>query len=123
MGRTSTAKRSVKVTLCTPGLGPRLFSLTEGATLADLLREAGEPTVGPGVVIDGKPIEEFTALKSAMTVSLTLVPPPSAGKRSWRDSVGAVQDTPEFREMVAAGRAIRDAATAAAREPVDLDPQ
>ena len=109
MGRTSTAKRSIKFTQFTPGLGPRLFSRTEGATVADLLREAGEPITGVSVLTDGKPIEEVTALKSGMIVCLAPTPPTSSGKRSWRDSVGTVQDTPEFQEMIAAGRAIREA--------------
>ncbi len=50
---------------------------------------------------------------------LLSVPPPSTAKRSWRDSVGTVQDTPEFREMISAGRAIREADEEAARDPID----
>ena len=75
----------------------------------------------PNVLIDGKPIEEVTALKSGMTVSLGAVPPAAVGKRSWRDSVRTVRDTPEFREMIAAGQAIREADDEAANGPIAPD--
>jgi hypothetical protein len=121
MARSSIAKRSVRVTVLRSGLEPRPFSMQVGATLADLLREVGEPIAGSGVLIDGKPIEEIVTLKTGMTVSLGTAPPPSVAKRSWRDSVGTVQDTPEFREMIAAGRAIREADTEAPRDQFDSD--
>ncbi len=109
MSSATTAKPYTEVTLLRPEEGPQTFTLPEGATLADLLRAAGVAISSPSMLIDNRPIEEFVVLKSGMVISIVPESSKTPTKRSWRDSVGTVQDTPAFREMIAAGRAIREA--------------
>jgi sulfur carrier protein ThiS len=123
MASALTAKQCVEVVLVRPGVGPQTFTLREGATLADLLREVGATVSNPNLLvdIDGRPIEELVLLKSGMKVTLAHNPSGSIRRRSWMDSVGTVQDTPAFQEMIAAGRAIREADEEAAHDQIDQD--
>ncbi len=115
MGKASTKKRGMEVSLVRPIEGTRTFALPQGATLGDLFREAGTSLDGAKVLVDGRPIEDVYTLKSGTTI--TILPAPSNG--SWRDSVGTVQDTAAFREMIAAGREIREAEREAARSQAE----
>ena len=63
MSSATTAKQYTEVTLLRPEEGPQTFTLPEGATLADLLREAGADVRSPNMLIDGRPIEEVRALE------------------------------------------------------------
>jgi hypothetical protein len=83
--------------------------LPEGATLADLLREAGAAICSPKLLIDGRPIEEAMTLGHGMTIAIVPEPPETPRKRSWLDTVGMFADDPDFEEAVAEGRAIREA--------------
>src|SRR5262245_41148699 len=116
MGTTSTAERCTEITLVRPDGGSQTLTLPEGATLGDGLRAAGAATRIPHVLIDGRPIEEAITLKSGMMITILHEPPQAPSSGSWRDSVGTVQDTPAFRELVASGRAIREAEREAARK-------
>jgi len=117
----STAKRGVEVTLLRPDLGSQTFTLPEGATLADLLREAGGGIQAKNILIDGRPLEEFLILNPGMAVTVVPEPPPSPAKRSWQDTVGWFADDPTFEEMVAAGRAYREADRQATLEQLDRE--
>jgi len=121
MSIASTANRGVEVTLLRPDLGSQTFSLPEGATLADLLREAGGGIQAKNILIDGRPLEEFLILNSGMAI--TVIPEPLAGpgKRSWLDTVGIFADDPTFEEAVAAGRAYREADRQATLEQLDRE--
>jgi hypothetical protein len=121
MSSATAAKPYTEVTLLRPEEGPQTFTLPEGATLADLLRSAGVAISSPSMLIDNRPIEEFVVLKSGMVISIVPESAKTPTKRSWRDSVGTVEDTPAFREMIAAGRAIREAEREAARTLADQD--
>jgi hypothetical protein len=109
MSSATTAKPYTEVTLLRPDEGPQTFTLPEGATLADLLRAASADDRNCKMLIDGRPIAEVLFLNSGMTIAMVPEPPRAPSKRTWRDSVGTVQDTPEFRAMIAEGRAIREA--------------
>lgn len=121
MATVSAGKRSIEVTLIRPDADSQTFTLPEGATLGDLLREAGAPMPRPRFLIDGDPIEDAVILRSGMTVTLIPEPPEAGGKRSWLEAVGLFADDPTFAEAVAEGRAIREADRRAARE--DADPE
>jgi sulfur carrier protein ThiS len=121
MGAASTAKRCVQVTLLRPGVGQQDFKLPEGATLADLLREAGQDGFDSNVLIDDQPVEEHVTLKSGTIITLPFKSTRSTVKRSWKDSVGTVQDTSAYREMIAAGRAIRGTEQEAIGDRIDQD--
>jgi hypothetical protein len=121
MSKTSTAERWTEVTVLRPGGGSQTFTLPNGARLGDLLREAGATILSPNVLIDGRPIEEAVILKSGMTISILPEPPQEPSKRDWRSTVGIVQDTPAFREMIAQGRAIREADRKATLEQLDAE--
>ena len=108
MGTVSTVKRCAEVTLLRPGADPQPFALEEGSTLADLFRAAGGEIRASAVTIDGRAVEEAVILKSGMTIMIVPEPAQLQPKRSWQDTLGKVQDTPAFREMIAAGRAIRE---------------
>jgi hypothetical protein len=110
-----TAKQGVEVILVRPGVGPQTFVLHEGATLADLLRDAGTGISSPNALIDGRPVEDVLNLKSGMIITVLPEPSQAPSNESWRETVGTVHDTPFFREMIAAGRAIREAEREAVR--------
>jgi hypothetical protein len=116
----STLKREAEVTLLRPDLGSQTFNLPEGATLADLLREAGGEIQAKNVLIDGRPLEELVILNSGMAI--TVIPEPlGQRKRSWLDTVGMFADDPDFAEAVAAGRAYREADRHATLEQLDRE--
>src|SRR5947209_15250494 len=121
MSTVSTATRCAEVTLLRPDGDPQTFSLPEGATLADLLREAGAAIHSPNVLIDGRPIEEVMVLKSGMMITILPEPPQAPPEKDWRSTVGMFQDTPAFRAMIAEGRAIREADREAARKQAEQD--
>ncbi len=116
MAPVSTAKRTIGVTLYRPGTEMQTFTLPEGATLADLLREAGVEARDSGLLIDGRSIEALMTLRPGMRVTILPEPIGAGGIRSWRDTIGMFADDPDFEEMVQAGRAIREADRQAARE-------
>jgi hypothetical protein len=121
MGTALTAQQGVQVTLFSPDLGQRTFDLPEGATLADLLREAGVAIGSPNVLIDGRPIEDALVLKPGVSVTILPERPRMPAKGSWRDTVGMFADDPTFEEMVAEGRAYREADRKATLEEMDRE--
>jgi sulfur carrier protein ThiS len=121
MGKILSAKECAELTLLHPGLGPRTFTLHEGATLADLLRAAGLAIHGPNIMIDGRPIEEAMVLKSGMVITVLPELPQAPSEGSWRDTVGMFADDPDFEAMVEAGRAIREADRKSTLEELDRE--
>jgi hypothetical protein len=87
MSMASIAKRGVEVTLLRPDLGPQTFTLPEGATLADLLREAGAGIQAKNILIDGRPLEEVLILNSGMAITVVPEPPPDPRTGLSRDDV------------------------------------
>jgi hypothetical protein len=121
MATVSTAKRSIEVTLFRPDREAQTFTSPEGATLADLLREAGSAIRSPNVQIDGRPIEQVMTLESGMNI--TIDPEASSGQSngSWRATVGTFSNPDFLREVIAEGRAIREADREAARNQTEQD--
>jgi sulfur carrier protein ThiS len=98
------------VTLIRDGVGKEVHNLPEGATLADLLREAQAAETPHVTRINGRSIEEYLVLQPDMVVTITPVISGPVTKHSWRETFGMFKDDPHFQEMVDAGRAIREAA-------------
>ena len=121
MSTVSTTERCTEVTLFLADGGSRALTLPEGATLADLLREAGAAIRSPNILIDGRPIEEVLVVKSGMMITILPEPPQAPPEKDWRRTVGMFQDTPAFRAMIAEGRAIREADREAARKQAEQD--
>ena len=121
MATVSTAKRSIEVTLMRPDIGAQTYTLPEGATLGDLLRQAGAVIRSPNLLIDGRAIQEVTPLESGMAITILPEPPETPGKRSWLDAVGMFADDADFEAMVEDGRAIREADRQAVREEADRE--
>jgi hypothetical protein len=121
MSIASTVNGVMEVTLLRPDLGSQTFTLPDGATLADLLREAGGGIQAKNILIDGRPLEEVLILNSGMAITVVPEPPPSPAKRSWRDTVGWFADDPDFQAMVDAGRAYREADRQATLEQLDRE--
>lgn len=96
------------VTLLRPGIGTETMVLTEGSTLADLLRQAGVRPSNSSIFIDGRELAEHLVLKNGMVI--TVVPQAkNAATQSWRDLMGDFHDDPAFEEMMQAVQAARDA--------------
>jgi hypothetical protein len=116
MATVSTEKGTIEVRLLRTGQDLRTYTLPEGATLADLMREANTTYRSSNLLVDGRYLESAIVLKSGMLITIMPEPAGSRGIRSWRDTVGMFADDPHFDEMVEAGRAIREADRLAARE-------
>lgn len=97
-----------KITLLRIGEGVQQFDLSPGATLADLLREAGADLDGREVMIDGRPIEEAIALRPGMIVSLSRRAESPPDPQLWRSTVGMFKDDPGFAEFIEDVRARRE---------------
>ena len=104
------------VVLLRLGVGKQEFALPAGATLADLLREAGITPDDQEIMIDGRRLEETLVLHPGTIVTVMPRPQEISRPRSWRDTVGMFRGDPVFAEIVAAGRAIREAEREAARQ-------
>jgi sulfur carrier protein ThiS len=97
------------VVLLRLGVGKQEFVLPEGATLADLLREAGVNPDDREIMIDGRRLAEILVLQPGMIVTVlaragaTSRPPP------WRDTIGMFHDDPVFEEMMRLVQAEREA--------------
>ncbi len=108
----ATAEKNV-VTLIRQGIGREEYSLSEGATLADLLRQARARAEDVTISIDGRPLEGLVPLPPGAIVTLT--PRPKPVNLGWIQTYGMFRDDPLFQEMVEASRAIREADREAAR--------
>jgi hypothetical protein len=97
------------VTLIRHGVGKEEFALPEGATLADLLRQAQAADTPHVTTINGRSIEEFLVLQPGMVVTITPVIRGPVTKDSWLETFGMFKDDASFNEMVEAGRAYREA--------------
>jgi hypothetical protein len=116
MATVSTEKGTIEVRLLRTGQDLRTYTLPEGATLADLMREANTTYRSSNLLVDGRYLESAIVLKSGMLITIMPEPAGSREIRTWRDTVGMFADDPHFEEMVEAGRAIREADRQAARE-------
>ncbi len=102
-------RKTITIALVRPGVGTEVVELTEGSTVADLLRQTGASACHSNVFIGDKDLAEFVVLEAGMTVFLVPQPKNAASQKSWRELMGDFHDDPAFEEMMQAVQAERDA--------------
>ena len=96
------------VILIRMGVGREEVILPEGATLADLLREARIEKDGQEILIDGRPLEESLVLQPGSIVTVAPGQKSDSSQPFWWRGVGMFRDDPTFEEMVKRIEARRD---------------
>jgi hypothetical protein len=110
-GKPATAEKT-GVTLLRIGTGKQEFDLPEGATLADLFRDACFVPEDQSVFVDGKPLEEVLVLRPGMIVSTApKVVKNDAKAGEWSDRIGEFHDDPAFDAMMQVIHEEREAET------------
>jgi hypothetical protein len=107
MSETTTSTAEILVHFIRPGVGTGDYRLSEGATLADLLRLSGASTRDQAVLIDGVPPEEALPLRDGMVVTIVPRPRNAVGDEPWRAAVPALRDETVCREYSEAMKARR----------------
>jgi sulfur carrier protein ThiS len=102
-------RKTITVTLVGPGVGTEVVELTEGSTVADLLRQTDASACHSNVFIGDKDLAEFAVLEEGMTVFLVPQPKNAADREPWRETIGMFKDNPAFEEMMQAVWAEREA--------------
>ena len=82
------AKKNHTVTFIRMGVDKKEFDLPEGATLADLLRAAGNEPGREAIYIDGKPVEEVLVLQPGTIVSAIPRVTNRRAASQWSDVIG-----------------------------------
>jgi hypothetical protein len=108
MNESKTSTAEILVHFIRPGVGTRDYHLSEGATLADLLRLSGVSTMNQAVFIDGVPPEEALPLRDGVVVTIVPRPRNAAGDEPWRAAVPAFRDEAISREYSEAMKARRE---------------
>jgi hypothetical protein len=108
MNEARTSTEEILVHFVRPGVGTREYHLSEGATLADLLRLSGVSTTNQAVFIDGVPPEEALPLRDGVVVTLVPRPRNAPGDEPWRAPVPAFRDEEISREYSEAMKARRE---------------
>jgi hypothetical protein len=98
MSKLDTSTLKISVHLVTPGAGVRDYDLSEGATLADLLRQSLTSATDQNIFVDGLPIEESLPLREGTVVTIVPKPKNSAPEEPWRAVVPAFRDESLFQE-------------------------
>jgi len=109
MNEPKTSTEEILVHLVRPGFGTRDYHLSEGATLADLLRLSGT-TANQAVLVDGLPPEEGLALREGLVVTIVSRPKNVTGDDPWHAAVPAFRDEALFQEYSEALRSRRQEA-------------
>ena len=73
-------RKTITVTLVRPGVGTNVVELTEGSTVADLLRQTGASTCHRSVFIGDKDLAEYAVLEEGMMVFLVPQPKNAADR-------------------------------------------
>jgi sulfur carrier protein ThiS len=113
MSQLGTTSPKISVHLLIPGVGVRDYHLSEGATLADLLRQSATATTDQAIFVDGLPIEENLPLREGAVVTIVPMPRNSAADEPWRAVVPAFRDEAlyqEYSEILGARRHENDPA-------------
>ena len=110
MSKPKTSTEEILVHLVYPGVGARDFHLSEGATLADLLRLSGTSTANQAVLVDGVPPEDSLFLHDGMVVTVAPCLRSGAGVEPWRTAVPSFRDDVLFQEYSEALKARRQEA-------------
>jgi sulfur carrier protein ThiS len=109
MSMKAATTKKLEVTLIRQGVGREEFCLSEGTTLAELLQKAEAQREGQVIYIDGKPLEEQFILQSGMIITVVSPKENAALDDRWRETIGMFHGDPEFRELVDAVEAAREA--------------
>jgi sulfur carrier protein ThiS len=88
----------ILVHLVLPGVGARDYRLSEGATLAELLRMAETSATGQAILVDGRPLIEGVPLHEGVVVTIIPQAENSPEKEPWRAAIPAFRDEELFRE-------------------------
>ena len=107
MGAIPETTTKTNVTLLRLGEGKEVIELSEGATLADLLRITGLNARDCEILVDGRPLEDCSMLQTGMIVSVGIAPGSERGRRTWRDTVGMFRDDPLLDQASEEGRNYR----------------
>jgi len=107
MNESRTSTEEILVHFVGLGVGNRDYHLSEGATLADLLRVSGVSMANQAVFIDGFPPEEAVPLRDGVAVTFVPQPRNAAGDEPWRAAVPAFRDEAIAREYFEALKARR----------------
>jgi hypothetical protein len=113
MSESKTSTEEILVHLVRPAVGTRDYHLTDGATLADLLRLSGISATDQAIFVDGVPPEEGLLLHEGVVVTIVPRPRNSAVDEPWRAAVPAFRDEALFQEYSEALKTRRQ----------DLDPE
>jgi hypothetical protein len=97
MSKPETTTAEILVHLVRPGLGSQDIPLSEGATVADLLRASGVST-SQSILVDGVPIEEAVPLIDGAIVTIAPVAPVIGQNGYWGPPITAFQDEELCRE-------------------------
>ena len=98
----------IVVVLVRPGILAQEFCLEEGSTVKDLLNQV-EASGEWDVVVEQRRLDESEPLRSGSFVYLLESGRSAPVPQRWKEWVGAFKDDPYFREIVEAGRDIREA--------------
>ena len=107
MNELKTLTANIVVHFIRPGVGSHDYHLSEGATLADLLRLSGASTTNQVVFIDGVPPEEALPLRDGVVVTIVPRPRNAVSDEPWRAAVPAFRDDAIFQEYSEALKARR----------------
>jgi sulfur carrier protein ThiS len=102
MSETKTSIGEISVHLAYAGAGEQVVHLSEGATVADLLRLAGSSATGQAVYVDGVSIEDTIRLHDGAVVTIVSAPGQATGAGPWHATVPAFCDDSLFLEYAEA---------------------
>jgi hypothetical protein len=98
LSKPETSTSEILVHLVRPGVATRDYHLSEGATLADLVRLSGVSTTDQAVLVEGVPIEEALPLLDGAVVTIAPQSRNVVGIEPWRAAITAFQDDALFQE-------------------------
>ncbi len=98
MSEPKTLSEEILVHLVRAGVGAQHYHLTEGTTLADLLRLSGSATTDQAVFVDGVPPEEGLSLHDGVVVTIVPRLKSATGDEPWCATVPAFRDEALFQE-------------------------
>jgi len=108
MSESRTSTEEILVHFVRPGVDTHDYHLSEGATLADLLRLSGVSMENQAVLIDGVPPEQAVPLRDGVVVTIVPQPRNADDDEPWRAAVPAFRDEAISREYSEAMKARRE---------------
>jgi Homeodomain-like domain len=100
-------KPKTVASLVRPGIGVERYYLSNGATVADLLRRSEATTTNQAVYVDGVIAEETAPLHNGAVVMIVPQSRKGAGNEPWLATIGSFHDDALFRQYTEALEARR----------------